>query len=341
MAKLALKFVNTFRDRHGRLRHYFRRRGGKTIPLPGLPGSEEFMQAYQAAIASAGAAPQDIGASRTQPGTIDALVVVYYRGAWTSLDAGTHRIRRPVIERFRTANGGKRVALLQRSHIEVMMATLPNIYARRLWLQTIRHLLQSAIPLMLKVDPTEGLKVKIPKTDGHHTWTDEEIQRYRNYWRLGTQQRLVFEFALEAASRRCEVLRLGPQHIKNGRIRIERAKGSHHVDILVTPELQAAIDAMPKGQLLYVVNQHGRQRSVEGLGVAFGKWATEAGLPKRCRLHGLKKGGLRRLAESQATTHELMSVSGHKTLRQLEVYTKEVDRKKLADSGMKKRISNS
>jgi integrase len=45
------------------------------------------------------------------------------------------------------------------------------------------------------------------------------------------QQRFVMEFALETASRRCEVIRLGPQHVKDGRIRIERAKGSKDVDI--------------------------------------------------------------------------------------------------------------
>jgi hypothetical protein len=38
--------VHTFRDRHGRLRRYFRRRGEKAIPLPGDPGSEEFVAAY-------------------------------------------------------------------------------------------------------------------------------------------------------------------------------------------------------------------------------------------------------------------------------------------------------
>ena len=33
------------------MRYYFRRRGTKAIPLPGLPGSEEFMAAYAAALA--------------------------------------------------------------------------------------------------------------------------------------------------------------------------------------------------------------------------------------------------------------------------------------------------
>jgi hypothetical protein len=39
------------------------------------------------------------------------------------------------------------------------------------------------------------------------------------------------EFAPETASRRCEIVRLGPPHVKDGQIRIERAKGSKDVDI--------------------------------------------------------------------------------------------------------------
>jgi Phage integrase family len=95
---------------------------------------------------------------------------------------------------------------------------------------------------------------------------------------------------------------------------------------------------MPKAHLTYIVTRTGSPRSISGLGHLFGEWATEAGLPKRCRLHGLKKGGMRRLAEAGTTTHELMGISGHKTLSQVQLYTEDADRKKLADSGMKKKL---
>jgi hypothetical protein len=55
MVQIKLKYVNGFanRDRRNqRVRYYFRRHGTKAIPLPGLPGSEEFMVAYAAALAS-------------------------------------------------------------------------------------------------------------------------------------------------------------------------------------------------------------------------------------------------------------------------------------------------
>ena len=50
MASIKLLHVNSFVDRYGKVRRYFRRRGHKAIRLPGLPGSEAFMAAYSAAL---------------------------------------------------------------------------------------------------------------------------------------------------------------------------------------------------------------------------------------------------------------------------------------------------
>src|SRR6516164_6000705 len=163
-----------------------------------------------------------------------------------------------------------------------------------------------------------------------------ELPLVRSQARLGTQQRLVMEFALETASRKGEVVKLGPQHVRNGRIRIERTHGSEDVDIPISLELQAACDAMPKSHLTYIVTAYGRPRSKCGLGNDFAKWATAAGLPTRCRLHGLKKSAMRRLAEAGNTAHELMAISGHKTLTEVQRYTSAAYKKQLAESGMAK-----
>jgi hypothetical protein len=46
------------------------------------------------------------------------------------------------------------------------------------------------------------------------------------------------------------------------------------------------------------------------------------------------------MAESGGTAHELMAVSGHKTLSEVQRYAEEADRKKLAASAIKKRTGN-
>jgi integrase len=343
MARIKLKYVNGFTNkkrRDGKVRYFFRRRGCKAIPLPGLPGSEEFMAAYSAALATILDNAIEIGASRTMPGTIDALVVNYYRSDdWLhGLEEETRKTRRPIIERFRVKHGSKRVALLRQEHILKMLAEIRKLSAKRHWLKAIRGLMKSAVPTMRKDDPTAGIaSIKLPKSKGHHTWTDDEIEQYRAHWPLGTQQRLVMEFALETMSRRGEVVRLGPQHVKGGRIRIERTHGSKDVNIRMSPDLQSTCDAMPKPHLTYIVTAQSKPRSKYGLGNDFAKWATEAGLPARCRLHGLKKGGMRRFAEDGATTHELMALSGHRTLSEVQRYTDDADRLRLADQAMAKK----
>jgi hypothetical protein len=49
MSTLRLKYVQAWIDRDGRVHRYFRRPGYQRIRLPGLPGSAEFMRAYEAA----------------------------------------------------------------------------------------------------------------------------------------------------------------------------------------------------------------------------------------------------------------------------------------------------
>ena len=49
-----------------------------------------------------------------------------------------------------------------------------------------------AVPTMIKKNPAAGVApVKLPKSKGHHTWFDDQIAKYRAFWKLGTQQRLV------------------------------------------------------------------------------------------------------------------------------------------------------
>jgi integrase len=321
MATLRLKHVNAFANRkrtNGRVRYYFRRRGQKAIPLPGLPGSEEFMAAY---------------------GTIDALCVSYYRSdAWLhGMDEATRQRRRGAIERFREQHGSKRVALLRRDHIEGMLAKIERPHAKRHWLKAIRGLLKHAVPIMIRDNPAAGISIAVPKSRGHHTWTDTEIAQFRAHWPLGTTPRLVFEIGLETASRCIEITRLGWQHVARDRI-VRRAKGSDDVDLPLTRDLHSAIEAMPRGDnLLFVTMADGGAMTPNWLSKCFAEWAVAAGLPAHCRLHGLKKSGLRRLAEAGRTAHQLMAVSGHRSLSEVQRYTEAANRKRLADAALRGR----
>ena len=60
-----------------------------------------------------------------------------------------------------------------------------------------------------------------------------------------------------------------------------------------------------------------------------------AGLPPpECVAHGLRKAALRRLAEHGATSKEMQAISGHRTLAEIERYTRQADQRRLASAAI-------
>jgi hypothetical protein len=68
--------------------------------------------------------------------------------------------------------------------------------------------------------------------------------------------------------------------------------------------------------------------------------ATKAKLPKRCSIHGLRKGCLRILVEAGCNILELQSRSGHLTLSELQKYIDAADKRFAADRAAEKVIAH-
>jgi integrase len=323
-------------DRHGKWRHYLRRPGFKRIALAGLYGSEEFAASYRLAMAGSAAPPREIGADRTPVGSLAHLIGVYKGSThWAGLARNSRRNRQPLLERLRCGVwGGVMVADLARKHIVAILDSVAAPHAKKHLLKSLRGLLAFGIEIdLIETDPSVGIKIKVVASDGYHSWTDAEISQYRDYWPLGTQQRLALELGLETASRRCEITRLGRQHVRDGRIRVERVKGTNDVDLPVTTALAVAIDAMPAtGGLTYLVTPAGKPYSPDALGSKFAEWATAAGLPPRCRLHGLRKSRAAQLATAGASAHEIAAITGHRSLAEVQRYADKYNRAKAADA---------
>ena len=66
----------------------------------------------------------------------------------------------------------------------------------------------------------------------------------------------------------------------------------------------------------------------------------DAGLPVGCKAHDLRKAGAGRLAEAGATEKEIDAITGHKTLAEIEHYTRAADQEHLARAAMEKQSGN-
>ena len=65
---------------------------------------------------------------------------------------------------------------------------------------------------------------------------------------------------------------------------------------------------------------------------------AQAGLPDRCVTHGLRKAAARRLAEAGCTAHQIMSITGHQSMKEVERYTKAVEQKRLAVAAIEQQV---
>jgi integrase len=327
------KYVQAWVDDDGRAHQYFRRKGYRRVPLPGLPWSPSFMAAYEAAMSGPRTA---IGAGRIKPGSVSAVVAAYLDSQqfFGSKSVGTQRMRRGILERFRAAYGDRPFALLPPEWIEALLDAKPP-HAARSWLVTLRSLCQFALKRgWLRTDPTANIKLASVKGDGFHTLTEDEIAKFEAHYPIGTKPLLAFALLLYTAQRRSDVVRMGCQHIKDGVLTVKQEKTGVTLAIPVHPHLQAVLDATPGEHLTFLVTTTGKPYSGNYLSERFREWCDAAGLPKRCKPHGLRKAACRRLAEAGCSANEIMAISGHATMKELIRYTKAADQARLARNAM-------
>src|SRR5258708_39392602 len=322
------KYVQAWVDRDGRARCYFRRRGYPRVQLRGLPWSPSFMAEYEKAMSGRRAA---IGTGRIKPGSVAAVVAEYLDSQqfFASKSAGTQRMRRGILERFRAAYGDRPFALLPAEWIEALLDAKPP-HAARSWLVTLRSLCQFAVKRgWLRADPTRDIKRRAIKGDGFHTWTDDEIAQFEAHHPIGSKPRLALALLLYTAQRRSDVVHMGRQHLReclDVRLRelgvrsilaVRQEKTGASLLLQVHPELQAILDATPSEHLTFLVTTTGKPYGGNAFSEQFRNWCDAAGLPQRCKPHGLRKAACRRLAEAGCSANEIMAISGHATLKQL------------------------
>jgi integrase len=292
------------------------------------------MRAYETAMSGVSPAAD---AHRSKPGTIEAAVIGYLGSAsFSGLAPSTRRTRRQVLDHFRRAHGDKGVATLQKHHVERMIAAKSTPATALLLLKTIRELMKYAVKVGLRRDdPTTGIqKPKFGKNVGLPTWTEEDIARFEARHPVGTKARLAMALGLYTGQRGSDVVRMGPQHIKEGVLHLRQQKTGTPLLIPVHPELKALLDAVPPGQLVFLTGRGVRPFKPEAFSIWFKERCREADLPPRVSFHGLRKAAARRLAEAGMSANVIAAVTGHKSLAEVARYTAAADQLRLARQGI-------
>jgi integrase len=334
MVLLRLRYVMSDTDRHGTRRHYFRRHGRK-VRLPGLPGSQEFMDAYQAAL-QGGKTPDRPWNSKADPKSLRALLDGFYRSVpYRDLDARSQRVRQSILEAFAADKLDKPYRMIERRHVlKWRDAKSETPGAATNLVKALRSVFSYAVDYgLMTSNPAMSVPYLRKKNGGFHTWTIDEVQQFEAHYPVGTKPRLAMALLFYTGQRRSDIVTFGKQMVRDGRLHYVQKKTGKRMATKIIGPLQQIIDATPATGLTFLETHKGLPYTSNGFGNAFREWCNEAGLP-HCSAHGLRKALAARLAELGASASRIQNALGHESLSEASRYTKGADSEAGSDAAL-------
>jgi integrase len=335
LAKLKLKFVNEVRD-GAVIWRYFRRKGSPRVPLPGFIGSPEFMEAYTAALA--GTTPTSPTTLRNDAGTFGKLIEDYRRTAsFSNLSASSKLSYGYALNPLVKAHGHRPLNSMPR---DKLIKIIEGIGAKS---PGMANLTRAVLHKILKDAHKRGTIRENPLAAGvdrfkggsFHSWTDDELSVFEARWPVGTRERLAYALYFYTGQRGSDVARMNRADITATGIKVVQKKTGAELNIELHPDLISIIRLTPSKGLSLIGNKHnGRPIQRAALTALIREAVGKAGLPARCKPHGLRKAAMRVMAEGGATGKQLAAVSGHRTTKEVDRYTAAADQTRLARGGI-------
>jgi len=189
----------------------------------------------------------------------------------------------------------------------------------------MRHVGKSRVELLETID-RPALNALPNATYAYAEWKAlqpsalAECRKIYSGWRIpsctstGHSFATAFALMLYTGQRRSDVHRMSWSDVTEASIRVVQQKTGRKLAIPLHREMLAILAMADRNHATIINTERGQPFTVDG----FSQWLrdaiTDAGLPLDCQPHGLRKAAGRRLAEAGCTTHEIMSMLGHKTL---------------------------
>jgi site-specific recombinase XerD len=306
-------------------------------------------------------------------GTVGWLVAQYFASLdFTDRPKSVQQKHRRYLEEFRIKHGDKVVSIkrgdivvpiIDQAMVEKWFAKLIDTPAKaNKWLSAMRDLFTYATKCrLLTGNPAAEIKRRKAKIrigedgeaeEGHLTWPVKVVAMAREKFPVGTEMRLAIEMINTLAFRRSDAIRVGlPMTyqgvLEDGRpatfLKYTQWKNRENkpvtVDTPVPSELLAIIKATrATGLKTWLIGKRGGSFTEQGFTDWFADEMAKAGMPKHYTPHGLRKRCLTDLANQGKTIHQIMAISGHLTVKEVERYTRMADRARNARAAMAGRV---
>jgi integrase len=308
------------------------------------PGEEDFLRQYQIARAGEQPKPLQKASEVAKPKSIGWLVNSYLEYLQSRVTAGTMSAKTLKKKKnlfARLLKHPDRVMLIpQEKLIEMQdeMASTPaqaDAFIEAVgvmydWAKKRRH---------ISSNPARGIDKVYQKGDGATPWKAADVKAFFAKHKAGSKPHVAMSVLLWTGCRIEDVTILGRGHecIIDGIEAIRwtpSKKGSSEVTVPLLPTLKDATRAPKVIGGTYVLGPKGRPyASGDSMSAMFKRWCKDAGLPT-LSAHGVRKGLAELLAEIGCSQYEIMAILGHSEAKTSEVYTRRVERWKLAMGAM-------
>ena len=317
--RVRLKGILKVTGQRGKGTYYYAWRGGPRVDTDAAPGTAEFMQAYNEAIATA---------KRPENGKFADLIALYKKSAeFTTRSAKTQkdylRYIKLIEEKFGTMPISALGAPAVRGVFKDWKDELVPVSLRHAdyaWTLLQRILSVAKDRGKIKTNPCErgGRLYEADRSD--KLWTDDIIKQF--FEGAPKHLHLPLMLALWTGQRQSDLLRLPWSAYDGERIRLRQRKGKRgkgrRVTIRVGAPLKAALDAAPRVATVILTTSNDTAWTEDGFRASWGKACEKADIPDDLTFHDIRGSAVTRLAEAGCEVPEIATITGH-SLKDVEV----------------------
>jgi integrase len=337
MATMRLRYVHSFVDKTGRVRFYFRFRG-QQWPLPGQPGSAEFGRRYDELRRDHVETSQSNVAFG--PNTMGSLIEKYIDSDdFKSKAHHTKRQYRRLLDRIKEICGRALIADLREEHVrQIRSRFLPHTFTADevvMLLSILWVFAKENLAMRLGQNPATDIRRLHERSWEHEPWPESVIQKFEAEARPQPNARLALLLLLYTGQRAGDVAAMKWEQYDGKGIAVRQQKTDEPLWIPCHSKLKAALDSAERKSEFILTTQLGSRYS-SGAFCNMIAEATEQIGAKEYTAHGLRKNAAIALAEANCIPHQIMAITGHKTLKQVMHYSKGAAQKRLAQEAIDK-----
>lgn len=337
---MKLPYIKAYKDRHGRARYYFRRKGFPSVQLP-PPSSPGFMAAYEAANSTKKQAfdASKIGFLHGSLGwLIDQFVATK---AFNERAPNTWRSDRRIFDELKERFGAGMLRDLRPKHVKAIRDHFHRLHSASvadaaigrlsmLWQFADQH-----FDLELGANPTVGVsRIHHHRQENERQpWTEEIFAAFDA--NASAHLRLAVMLGRYTGQRRSDLVKMKWSQFDGETIEVCQQKTGEFVVIPCHQRLKALLASLPRRGEFILVGERGQPYQAASLGRMVRLVLQRIGI-RGYSIHGLRKNAAQALAEAGCSVDEIMAITGHRSAKMALHYTKRAARKQLAKNAMQR-----